>query len=130
MPGKTVNIRNIAYVVALAPGAGGNPYTSVFVAAGTVLWRSVRVIIPPGHAGMTEIAFYYSGQQIVPWEDNTNTLFGLPGDYTFPVDLEIDNRIDVLAYNRDVNQHDFYCFFEVEDIVQGLGVQAANVLPL
>lgn len=130
MPSKTVSVRTIAHVVTLAPGAGGSPYQTVNVAAGDVLWRSVRVVIPPGHAGLTEIAFYYSGQQIVPWEDNTNTLFGLPGDYTFPVDLEIDANVDILAYNRDVYYHDFYCFFEVEDVAAGPTLQVASVIPL
>lgn len=130
MSTKTVNVRTIAQVITLPNGAGGDPYQSVSVSAGTVLWRSVRVIIPPGHAGLTEIAFNYAGTQIVPWDDNTNTLFGLPGDYTFPVMLEIDNKVDVLAYNRDVNWHSFYCFFEVEDVAMGLAATVTNPVPL
>lgn len=75
---------------------------------------SVEIVIPDGHAGLTGLRFYYSGEQIIP---RSGWIIGNDHHLDWPL-TRYPERGDwsARAYNTDVFEHSFYLRFLLSDL--------------
>lgn len=78
--------------------------------------NSIRIVVPPGHVGLTGIRILQSQQQIIPW-GNLSYLVMDNDKYDVQINSEIGaSAISVAAYNTDIYNHTFYLRAQISDI--------------
>lgn len=105
------------YVVTVPPSTQQVDAVEVELPMAPGIVRAVRVIIPPGHAGLTGIALAQAHQVVIPVIGSA----WIKGDNRDPR-FELENYLDAdtwsaFAYNTDAAyQHSFYLEFEVDEL--------------
>lgn len=77
--------------------------------------KAISITVPDGHNGLTGIRVLWSGQQIVPWGNNS---FIVANNRTIPVDFNDYITVTALkfeAFNTDVFPHSFYVEITITD---------------
>lgn len=86
------------------------------------LLADVEIIIPDGHVGLTGIRLRSSGQQILPW-GNDSWLIGNQYQRVFTMNTEIGaTSLSLQFYNTDFRRHRFYVRFHLQDLNKGAQV--------
>jgi hypothetical protein len=107
--------------------ASAAPVTTAVVLENATL-VDVEIIVPPGHQGLTGIRVRMSGQQVLPW---ANDSWIVADDYrrVFDVDTQIGARaVSLQGYNTDVFPHTFYVRFHIRS-VGVVGTLPSDTLP-
>lgn len=74
-----------------------------------LILADVGLQIPDGPVGLTGIAFWFSGQQILPWDEGSGWIQGNNLVAQFPVGLEVGpGNLQVFMYNLGAYDHTFY----------------------
>lgn len=106
---KSVLDRYFPYAVTVPAGTPiASPAVTIIPVDNLVL-ADVGLQIPDGPVGLTGIAFWYSGHQILPWDEGSGWIQGNNLVAEFPVNLEVGpTPISVLCYNLGAYDHTFY----------------------
>lgn len=86
--------------------------------------RGMDITIPDGHNGLTGLRILWSGQQIVPWGNNS---FIVANNRTIHVDFNDYITISGVvfeAFNTDVFAHSFYIELTITDDKTRAGLMA------
>jgi hypothetical protein len=91
----------------------------------------IDIIIPDGHSGLTGIAVYWSGTQVLPWGTNSWIVANDEKVHT-PIDSYITvSGLSVYAYNTGQFPHSFYLrahvTYTTTPVVQEAGTIGANI---
>lgn len=93
----------------------GNPLRTSVTLENNYL-RDVEIVVPPGHVALTGLRVNMSGQQVIPWGNNS---WIKADNYVrvFDVNTEIGIKtVSVDAYNTDFVAHTFYVRFHLVDL--------------
>lgn len=129
MPRRTVDPVTVPFTAMVNPGttiAAPATFTPDLVPG---VLEAIELQIPPGHVGTTGIRFTYSQQQIVPWSNAITWINGDDLDKSFPVDIEIDDGLKVVAYNIGNYPHSFFLRFRIRQLPVSNGIPQARLLP-
>lgn len=106
---KTVYDRYFPYALTVPAGTPIDTPTEVIIPVDNLILADVGLQIPDGPCGLTGIAFWFSGHQVLPWDEGSGWIQGNNLVDTFPVGLEVGPApLSVLMYNLGVYQHTFY----------------------
>jgi hypothetical protein len=78
--------------------------------------KKIEITIPSGHNGLTGIRVTWSGQQIIPWGNNS---FLVANGQVIAVDFDdymTAKGVVISAYNTDVYVHKFYVRATISDL--------------
>lgn len=119
MADRSVTTRYYPFTVTTDPGVDRtDPHGTTLTVPDTRLTR-VEVIIPSGHVGLTGLALFYSGTQILPWEGNDSWIIGEDDRLTFPIDVNVTDELLAVSYNDDIYMHSHYLRLKLDDLVLG-----------
>lgn len=80
-----------------------------------LILADVGLQIPNGHVGVTGLALFFSGQQILPWDQGTGWIQGDNLITQFPVNLEVGpGTLTWLLFNEGNHDHSFYLRLHVQ----------------
>lgn len=116
MPGRQLSTRIVPADFAVPAGTAAVAPISSILQLGEVNLDRVQIVIPDGVAGLAGIAFFYAGQQILPFTNAASWIIGNNEQPSFPVDFELGGRLIMKAYNADVFLHTFYVRLTVTDL--------------
>lgn len=128
---KSVLDRYFPYAFTVPAGTPQDTPTEIDVPLDNLILSDVGLQIPDGHVGRTGIAFFFSGQQILPWDQGSGWLQGNDLVDDFPVNLEVGpGNLQVFMYNLGVYDHTFYVRLHVRYLPDVIDTQPALALVL
>jgi len=106
---KSVLDRFFSYALTVPAGTPVDAPLEVDVAIDNLILADVGIQIPDGPCGLTGIAFEFSNQLILPWDEGTGWIQGNNLVADFQVGLEVGpGNLQVLMYNTGAYDHTFY----------------------
>lgn len=123
------DFRNVPVPVTVT---NANPSTSpliVPVDLGDVFLIAVTVMFPPGPRGQVGVHLDLAGQTIVPWSDTQQWLIADAQTFNFDVGMEVDQGMNIHAYDNGGFNHLIQWVFKVSDI-QVSGATLGEIVPI
>lgn len=114
-PGRTVGQRTYTADLTVPPGTTAAAPATIGQEVGDVILQDVRVVIPYGHSFLTGLYIAYSGIPVVPFNDPPTFLVGDGSDRTYPVNIQVTQDVELVAYNTDLYPHAFHVELHVSD---------------
>ncbi len=129
MPRRTVDPITIPFTATVAAGTPIAAPTTFTPGLEPGVLEAIELQIPPGHSGLTGIRFTQSRQQIVPYSNTIAWIIGDNLDLSFPVDMEVDTGLQVVAYNTGNFSHSFFLRFRIRQLPVSSGIPQLTVIP-
>ena len=104
----TIANRVAKFTITVPPNTLSTAPLTTDIDLGDSWLQSIRVRIPPGHAGTTGLQVLNAGTPIVPWDDSVLWLIGDNEDVTYNVNTEANSTVTANAYNSGNWSHSFY----------------------
>ena len=117
MASRSLTRRIFPYTIPVDPGTSPDaPETFQMTVPDTKL-TSLELVVPTGHVGLTGIAFFYAGQQLLPWPGTANWIIAEGERFDWQLGIEVDGSVDVAAYNQGLYLHQFYVRMTLDDLI-------------
>ena len=106
---KSVLDRFFSYALTVPAGTAIDAPQETDIPIDNLILADVGIQIPDGPCGLAGIAFEFSNQLILPWDEGTGWIQGNNLVADFQVGLEVGpGNLQVLQYNLGVYDHTFY----------------------